>query len=164
MKIIYLIGFMGSGKTTVGRALSKSLSLPLVDTDDYIVHKYNKTINEIFRLKGEQTFRTYETEVLKEINDKCIVSTGGGIIQKTENRELMKEKGIVLYLNTPFYDIVQRLKSDSDRPLWHKDKVEEMQKLYDQRQDLYKTSANFIVRTNGKTIGEIVNELKNYLM
>src|SRR5690625_4351172 len=93
MKTIYLIGFMGSGKSTVGIALADKLEKTYVDTDQFIVDTHQQQIADIFQEFGENTFRNYETNALKEVSTYEVVSTGGGIVEKNENLQTMQKNG-----------------------------------------------------------------------
>lgn len=157
MNRLYLIGFMGSGKSTIGLALAKHLGKSYVDTDTYIEEKYGN-IQEIFQKQGEDIFRLYEIEALKATAAYDIISTGGGIVEKRENIQTMKENGTIIYLHTSFQEISNRLEQDENRPLWHQ-ASEEKQKLFKRRIPLYKECSDHIVVTDHKSIDEVVQEI-----
>ncbi|MDL4841561.1 shikimate kinase [Aquibacillus rhizosphaerae] len=159
MKSIYLIGFMGSGKTSVAKRLSEVLHVSLIDTDDLIEETYQTTIANIFAKSGEKTFRDYETDILRKtpIKDR-IISTGGGIIERQENIDWLKSNGIVIYLQTSWQEIVHRLKDDSARPIWNNEQRDK-KKMLEKRDIKYKETADYIIITDGKTPEMIVNEL-----
>lgn len=160
----YLVGFMGTGKSTVGAELSKFWGIPVFDTDVEIVHKEKKTINEIFQSQGEAYFRKLESDVLKEIgNDDCIITTGGGIILKEENRNFLKEKGRVVLLKASIDEIIKRLETDESRPLLQKDKKQSVITLYNDRLNYYEEVADIIINTTGKTIEQVVTEITGCL-
>ena len=159
MKTIYLIGFMGSGKSTVGKKLAKNSSKTFIDTDDFIERTHKRKISDIFAVNGESTFRTYEIDALKQVSTYEIVSTGGGIVEKKDNLNTMKKNGIVFYLHASFEEIASRLENDDTRPLWNNE-VEAKIKLYERRIPLYEQYADYIIQTNSKTVGEIVQEIK----
>lgn len=160
METIYLIGFMGSGKSSVAKILSEILSVPFVDTDVHIEKKYNLKIADIFKKHGEDTFRKYESEVLKKVSTHFnIISTGGGIVERIENVKTMQSSGKIIYLHTSFDEITKRLKHDASRPLWDNE-VEERKALYERRILLYKKYANDTMYTNGKTVEEIAEEIR----
>lgn len=159
MKSIFLIGFMGSGKSTIGASLAQELQINWTDTDEKMVKDLNKKISDIFNVEGEATFRIYETNTLKNIPiENHVISTGGGIIGKQENVRWMREYGIVIYLHTSFEEIYNRLKNDTSRPLWNK-AIDEKQSLYEFRLPLYKNAGHFQINTDGKTISDIVTEI-----
>lgn len=157
MKTLFLIGFMGSGKSTIGKKLSKYLKLSYVDTDHYIEEKEKKSIKSIFSEAGEAYFRDLETEALQSIQ-ASIVSTGGGIVGRKENIKIMKERGIVIYLDVPFSEIDSRLRKDATRPLWNASKAENKQR-YESRLSLYEDAADIVVQSVGKTIDVVVTEI-----
>lgn len=159
MKTIYLIGFMGCGKSTIGLQLSKKIGGTYIDSDQYIEGKYEKVIADIFKESGEHVFRTYESNALKELKSYDVVSTGGGIVERSENLNTMNQNGIIIYLETPFNEIVERLRNDNTRPLWKSSEVDNMETLFNRRIRLYEKFADVIIHTNGKTIEEVVEEI-----
>lgn len=162
MKNIYLIGFMGSGKSSVGRCLSQSLNCDYIDTDCVVEEKNNKIIADIFSQEGEGAFRTYESNVLNEIpNENCIVSTGGGIVMNNANIKQMNHNGIVVYLETSFATIDERLKTDLSRPLWNQNKQKQKQ-LFEKRSELYRNCADVTVKTDDKIIDTIAMEVRSH--
>ncbi|MCR4591114.1 MAG: shikimate kinase [Lachnospiraceae bacterium] len=167
MSRIILEGFMGGGKSTYGRVLSKEFLLPFVDTDKEIEKKEGMSISSIFEEKGEGCFRDLETEYLRILStsDICkdgVVSLGGGMPVREENRILMKKSGIVVYIRGSRDLLKERLKGRSDkRPLLKGENVEEkVDRLMDEREELYIDAADCIVDIDGKEIYEVVNELK----
>ncbi|MFT9600218.1 shikimate kinase [Mesobacillus sp.] len=160
MEAIYLIGFMGSGKTTVSQELAENLEIAVYDTDREIVKLAGKTINEIFAIDGEEKFRVLESEVLHSMPlADAVVSTGGGIIGSEKNRLLLKEKMNVVFLNADFSTIMERLKDDDTRPLLSQDNMEAAEKLYNLRLPLYREAANIEVDASGKTVSTIADEI-----
>ena len=120
MNNIVLIGFMGSGKTTFGRWVSRRHNRKFYDTDEYIEKKQNTTISEIFAMKGEEAFRDMETETVKELSDtldNCVISVGGGLVLREVNRELLRKLGTVVYLKASEEELCKRLSKDTKRPL-----------------------------------------------
>ncbi|MBP1950362.1 shikimate kinase [Virgibacillus litoralis] len=163
MKTLYLIGFMGSGKSTIGEMLSSLLHVPHIDTDNMVEEVYEQTIAEIFQNNGEGTFRMYESEVLKNTPvQNHIISTGGGIVERDENVLFMKENGVVVYLETSFDEIAERLEYDQTRPLWSKN-VQEKKDLFIRRQKLYEKNTDILVHTDNKSAIEITEEIKALL-
>ena len=119
MNNIVLIGFMGSGKTTFGRWVSRRHNRKFYDTDEYIEKKQNTTISEIFATKGEEAFRDMETETVKELSDtldNCVISVGGGLVLREVNRELLRKLGTVVYLKASEEELCKRLSKDTKRP------------------------------------------------
>lgn len=158
MKRMYLTGFMGAGKTTVGRALAEQLCVPMIDTDRYIEEKIGKPIKQIFAEEGEAAFRRYEREFLRTLPpDKLIVTTGGGMVIQPENREWMKQTGTVIYLHCEFAEIMRRLANDDTRPLLSMHR-EDFQRLWEERLPYY-SEAHIVIETTGKSVDEIVQEI-----
>lgn len=159
MKGIYLIGFMGSGKSTVGKALSRKLGVSYADTDKFIEEEKDMEIKDMFAEYGEAYFRELETNAL-ELLDESIISTGGGIIKKSENMKLMKERGIIVYLEISFAEVCRRLAEDSTRPLWNKNDLEDKRKLYEERLNSYEANSNYIIACDSKDVNQIVEEIE----
>ena len=156
---------MGSGKTTVGRAIAERYNLKLIDTDEYIVESEKKSINDIFAEIGEAGFRRLETEKLRSmlgIRDS-IVSTGGGIVISEENRKILKKLGRVVYLKTSPDTIFERVKNDDQRPLLKSGSEAELKKkindILSKRLELYADAADIIVETDNKSIEDILQEI-----
>lgn len=160
---IYITGFMGSGKTTVGQALAKSLGYQVTDTDKWIEEMEGQSISSIFKQYGEPYFRDLETNALQQISgNQLIITTGGGIIMRPENREIMKEKGKTIYLQCDLDEVFLRLNDDTTRPLLKKEDKSNVEKLYQSRLPFYK-EADHTINTTGKSIHLIVQELKSLL-
>lgn len=156
MKRIYLIGFMGCGKSAVGRRLSFHLKLPFYDMDKEIVRQTGMTIPEIFEKHGEAHFRKLETQFLQNFkNDNCIISTGGGVALKEKNRKIMRETGLVLFLDAPFKEIWRRIHKDPNRPIVRKSTREEIEALHKSRYRYYKQAAHITIRTEFRTLRQI---------
>lgn len=159
---IILVGFMGSGKTSVGKVLAEKLDLEFVDMDEAIVKEQGKSINDIFNDSGEAYFRELETEYLQHKVEckNIILSTGGGVIVKEENIELLHQLGKVVFLNTPYEQILNNVKGDTARPLLQQENAEEIiYSLLQKREPAYFTAANIIVQTKGKSIQAIADEI-----
>ena len=163
--LIFLVGLMGCGKTTIGQLLAEKLHYEFVDTDDLIVQNYQQDINTIFHEKGEKFFRNLETTTLQNVinniknnGKKYVISTGGGIVLKDENRQLLKQFGYNIYLQTDTNILVQRLMTDTQRPLLKNKEnlAENLQNLYNQRNKFYLEVANLVIQTNNKNIDEII--------
>lgn len=149
-KNLYLIGYRGTGKTTIGLIVADILQKEFVDTDELIVQIAKKTIPEIFSEYGEEKFREYETNALKIASEKenAIISCGGGIIVKERNFEYLK-KGIVCLLNSSEDIIYKRIYKDKNRPaLTDKDPRQEIHDVLEFRMPLYKKAADFEINTD----------------
>ncbi len=116
----FLIGFMGVGKTSVGRNVASKLKIPFYDLDELIEERLGKPITEIFMEDGESAFRTEETRILKEIaaSEPGIVATGGGAFTRSENREIIRSSGVSIWLDAPTDLILERGGRGAHRPLW----------------------------------------------
>lgn len=162
MKGITLIGFMGAGKTTVGKLLSEKTGMAHIDFDDKIVEEIGMTIQEYFDLNGEAAFREKETKVLKKyIDHNYVISTGGGIVMRPENRELLRAMAPVVYLETTPEVFIPRLKNDHTtvRPLVVSKSSEEIKEVFEPRIAFYEETASLIVSTNQRTPEEVVEEI-----
>jgi shikimate kinase len=161
-KNIYLIGLMGSGKTTLGKILSKKLDKNFYDSDHVIEEKLGVDVPMIFEYEGEEGFREREKDSLKELVSKknIVLATGGGIILSKSNRDLLSENGIVIYLKSNQKDLIKRMKNDKTRPLLKNGNIEEIiKKLCKEREPLYEEIADFEIMTKNKRIHEVVNEI-----
>ncbi|QFK72175.1 shikimate kinase [Pradoshia sp. D12] len=160
MKAIYLIGFMGAGKTTVGRALAEKMQCPFYDSDQTVVERTGRSIPQLFDEVGEDGFRDLEQQALQSLPiENCIIATGGGIILREDNRKYMKGKGTVIWLHANPTEIIKRLETDSSRPLLSGNKEEQIVQLYQKRVDLYKLAADLQIHTDRKTKMEITEEI-----
>ncbi len=163
MKHIILIGFMGSGKSTLGKKLSGEFELPFVDMDEYIERKEGRTISTIFAEDGEAYFRSLETEVLEELlgsDEKKIVSLGGGTPLRAENRELMKQGGYSIFLKVDPEEAYNRLKGDTHRPLLQVENPRErICDLLGIRNPVYEGAADYVLSEQKKSVDEIMTEL-----
>ena len=161
-KNIYLIGLMGSGKTTLGRILSKKLDKAFFDSDQVLEEKLGVNVPMIFEYEGEAGFREREKDVLKELVSKkdIVLATGGGIILSESNRNLLSKNGIVIYLKSDQRDLISRMKNDKSRPLLKTGNIEAIIKeLCKEREPLYEAISDFEVSTKNKRIYEVVNEI-----
>ena len=116
---IFLVGLMGSGKTTIGRALAKKLNMRFVDSDHEIESRTGTSIPVIFEVEGEESFRRRDADVIRALTalDNLVLATGGGAVLRPENRALLKSRGTVIYLRTGITQILQRTAKDKNRPL-----------------------------------------------
>lgn len=159
---IFLIGFMGAGKSTVASYLQRHYSVSLIEMDETLVEREGMTIPEIFAQKGEPYFRQAETELLKEIQKgtNTIVSCGGGVAMRQENVDIMKSNGKIVLLSASPESILKRVKDDENRPLLKGRKtVEGIQELMDARRPFYEAAADCIVRTDTQSLRAICEEI-----
>lgn len=164
---IILIGFMGSGKSTVGKELAKQMEYPFSDTDTVIETNANTTISNIFAQNGEEYFRNLETKTLEEMvekTEKSVIATGGGLPLRECNAKLLQELGLVVYLKVRKETVLKRLKGDKTRPILAGDNVDEkVEKLLEFREPLYEIAAHLEVVVDDKTVADITEEIiRNY--
>ena len=166
---IFIVGPMGSGKSTVGKIISSELFLTFYDTDEEIETRTGASIDWIFDLEGEEGFRKRESKILEDMVHKnsIVLSTGGGIILLESNREMLSSRGTVFYLATPIAVQLERTSKDKDRPLLKNgDPGEILKNLHLARESLYKEVADYSVNTEGKSSQEVSSEIiklvKNY--
>ena len=162
---IFMIGFMGVGKTSTSRALSRQLEVKEIDTDAMIVEQAGVTISEIFAEKGEEAFRQMETALLDEIAEMepCIVSCGGGMVMRTENVEKMKKQGKIVLLSATPETIYSHVKDSTSRPLLNGNmNVEYIAGLMKQREPAYEQAADYKIVTDGlnpRRVAEKITQL-----
>lgn len=159
---IFLIGFMGSGKSSVGKGLSERMGRPLLDTDHMIEEMAKKPISRIFSEEGEAHFRELETKVLKELPTErgFVISCGGGMALKEENVRLMKEKGKVVFLQATPETILNRVKSSNKRPILEGNKnIPFISELMEKRVPFYNKASDMEVIVDDKSILEICDEI-----
>lgn len=164
-KNIVLTGLMGSGKTTVGKKLAAKLNMKFTDTDELIVKKAQKSINQIFADDGEKFFRDLESEIIKEVSNQenLVISTGGGAVIKEENINNLKKNGILFYLFAPAEELFIRIKDDNQRPLIKTENpLKTLKNLLEAREKFY-NQAHFKINTQEKTPEKIVEEIINFV-
>ena len=166
-----LVGYMGSGKTSVSKSLECVTDLKFLDTDEEIENRAGKSISAIFADEGEAAFRSMETYLLQELIDtgwKGILSTGGGMPVKQENRELLKKIGMVVYLKATPEAICKRLENDTTRPLLaglasREEKLAKIREMLENREKYYEEAADVTVETDGMMPWEIADAIKVYM-
>ena len=168
MKRIVLMGFMGAGKTTVGKELAKALSWEFIDTDECIEKEQRRKISDIFAEDGEAAFRDLETNLLKRLlksEAAFVLSIGGGMPVREENRTLLQEMGTVVYLKTSKEEIIRRVSGDTSRPLLQGGALEEkVNFLMNSRDKIYLETAHEVIVTDGCEVSEVVEKMKNDLV
>ncbi len=158
---IFLTGFMGAGKSTVGQLLADRLNIPFIDLDVMIVQRENRPIAEIFATDGEGYFRDCETLVLNALRQQgtVVCATGGGIVERDENRRKMKDIGRIIYLKTEWPTLKNRLQQSIDRPLINPEKSwTDVKTLWVERKVFYE-DADIIVETDGLTPLEVSDKI-----
>lgn len=166
---IILVGLMGSGKTSVGKVLARLLGKDFVDSDQEIERATGVRIPVIFEIEGEAGFRAREHRMLAGLvaRENILLATGGGAVLSAENRDLLKNRGTVVYLRAPVRALLKRTQRDRNRPLLQvPDPVAKMSELYEQRDPLYRELAHVIVDTGNQSVrvlaGQIEAKLKAY--
>ena len=161
---IVLIGFMGCGKSTVGKQLADAMDFEFRDADAMIEEDYGKTISEMFKEEGETYFRDAETVLLRKLSAEAeglVLATGGGMPMRKENAALLKTIGTVVFLEAKIETILRRLQKDTGRPLAEgKDKEVRLRSLFEMRLPVYREAAEYIVDTEDKSLEIIVEEIK----
>ncbi len=153
---VYLCGFMGCGKSHIGRQLSTALNRRFVDLDKYIVAAEKMSIPEIFEKHGEPHFRRLEAMYIRELSDGSIVATGGGALINDETARFARESGLPVYINTSFEVCYRRIRGDANRPLVVSNTPEQLQELYNKRAKIYRHNAMCMV--NGNTRDTVITE------
>lgn len=159
---VFLVGMMGSGKTTVGRALAQRLDLPFTDTDRVLVERTGVPVATIFEIEGEEGFRRRESAVLAELaaGEDRVVATGGGAVLDAANRALMRSRGTVVYLRARLDHLWERTRHDSTRPLLATpDPRATLAALLEARDPLYREAAHIIVDTGSQSAATLVSRV-----
>ncbi|MCF6312350.1 MAG: shikimate kinase [Verrucomicrobiales bacterium] len=142
---------MGTGKTSIGKRVAQSLGFQFVDTDDLIVQASGKAITQIFADEGEDHFRDLESQTLLDCSQakNQVIATGGGIVLREQNREILQRAGYVIWLRTSPESILERVSKNRDRPLLHtEDPLKRIRAMLLERDGLYSSSADFIIDTD----------------
>ena len=163
---IFLIGFMGAGKSTIAKVLKEKLNVPLCEMDEMIVEQQKMAISDIFAQYGEAHFRDLETQLVKDISEKdgVIVSCGGGAVLREENVSFMKENGRIVLLSATPETIYERVKDSHNRPLLEMNmNPEYIGQLMEERKSRYEAAADIKIKTDGRTAAEICEEIKERL-
>jgi Shikimate kinase len=162
-KNIFLIGFMGTGKSTIAKKLADELLYEYVEMDQIISEREGKMITQIFEEQGEVYFRELETSLLDEIQQGTgkIVSCGGGVILHEKNQRIMKEKGVVILLSASAETIFERVKNSGSRPLLNTNmNLDYIKQLYKKRYPLYLQASQIVIDTEGKNVDDLCDEIK----
>lgn len=163
MKNIVLTGFMGTGKTEVGKILAGHLGYTFIDADAVIEEEQKMTITEIFKRYGEPYFRELESKVIKRLSEmeRAVISTGGGAVLRQENMDNLRKKGIIICLMASPETIFERTKNDTSRPLLQvENPLQRIKELLDFRRPYYE-KADIIISTDGKSPEEVAQEILN---
>jgi shikimate kinase len=163
---IYLVGMPGAGKTTVGRQLAKRMQRSFVDADQEIEARTGVRIPLIFDIEGEQGFRDRESKVLAELGSRAglVVATGGGAVLRPENRDALKESGVVVYLHASPKLLFERTRFDHNRPLLQvDDPMQKLEELFAVRDPLYREAADITINSLGGSISHLVKQIEREL-
>jgi shikimate kinase len=159
---IFLVGMMGSGKSTVGRRLASALGRPFVDSDKEIERRCGVAIATIFEVEGEAGFRRREAALIEELSRQpgIVLATGGGAVLLEENRRLLRERGFVVYLCASVPELWHRLRSDKVRPLLRTpDPRQRIAELVEKRDPFYRECAHHVVITGRQPADKVVREI-----
>ena len=163
---IILVGLMGAGKTSVGKALARMLGKHFLDSDQEIERATGVKIPVIFEIEGEPGFRVRENKMLRELvrQDNIVLATGGGAILSKENRDLLTANGTVIYLQAPVRSLIKRTRRDRNRPLLQvRDPVANLTALFEQRNPLYREIAHLIVDTGDQSVRVLAGQIEDKL-
>jgi shikimate kinase len=163
---IFLVGMMGAGKTTLGRALACKLQLEFIDTDKLLVDRTGVPVGTIFEIEGEDGFRRREAAVLAELaeRDGCVIATGGGAVLAECNRRVMRSHGTVIYLRARLENLWERMRHDTTRPLLATpDPRATLAGLIEKRDPLYREAAHLIVDTGTQSAATLVTRVVSVL-
>ena len=159
MRNVFLVGMMGAGKTTLGKALAQRLRARFYDTDKVLVERTGVPVATIFEIEGEEGFRRRESAVLAELaaNEDCVVATGGGAVLAEENRRVMRASGTVVYLRARLESLWERTRHDTSRPLLRTpDPRATLAQLLEKRDPLYREAAHIVVDTGAQSAATLV--------
>ena len=161
---VFFVGFMGAGKTSVSRYMARRWKFSAIDLDVYLERREGRVIRDIFAEDGEAAFRAIETDVLREVGESpnpSLVSCGGGIVERPENRELLERLGTVVHLRVSADEAAGRISNKSTRPLFND--IEGARALCERRAPLYDAAADVVVDTAGKSVAQIAYEVMRAL-
>lgn len=159
---IFLVGMMGAGKTTVGKALARKTGREFVDTDRVLVERTGVPIATIFEIEGEEGFRRRETAILEELATRkgCVIATGGGAVLAERNRRIMRDAGTVVYLRAKLESLWERTRHDTTRPLLATaDPHQTLAELLEKRDPLYREAAHVMVETGAQSAATLAGRV-----
>lgn len=164
---IVLIGMRGSGKSTVAKLLAEKLGFAILELDEMLVEKVGKNIPKIVEDFGWDYFRDKESEIVEDVSDfkNVIISTGGGVVTRPKNIENLRRKGVLIFLKASPKTLVDRISGDENRPALtdEDDELVEMKNIWNERKDLYKNTADFVVDVETVTVEKVAKEILDWL-
>ncbi len=163
---IFLVGLMGAGKSTIGRQLALELGKKFWDSDTEIEQKTGVRIDVIFDIEGEQGFRQRETCMLRDLVEQrgIVLATGGGAVLAPENRQMLKNNGLIIYLKASPEHLAGRVRLDRRRPLLQSgDKLVKIRELMEQREPFYQELADIVVHTGSRSVARVVKEISKMI-
>ena len=163
---VFLIGPMGTGKSSTGKDLSRELGLSFQDTDKLVESSENKSISEIFEINNEEYFRQKEMEALIEASklENVVVATGGGIVEKKDNRDILEREKNVIFLDSSIERQFEKTKDSNKRPLLNNaNKIDILRKLYEKRRLFYENTSDLKISMDGLEKSEVIKKIINFL-
>ncbi|MFL2734013.1 MAG: shikimate kinase [Gammaproteobacteria bacterium] len=163
---VFLIGPMGTGKSSTGKDLSRELGLSFQDTDKLVESSENKSISEIFEINNEEYFRQKEMEALIEASklENVVVATGGGIVEKEDNRDILEREKNVIFLDSSIERQFEKTKDSNKRPLLNDaNKIDILRKLYEKRRLFYENTSDLKISMDGLEKSEVIKKIINFL-
>ena len=163
---VFLIGPMGTGKSSTGKDLSRELGLSFQDTDKLVESSENKSISEIFEINNEEYFRQKEMEALIEASklENVVVATGGGIVEKEDNRDILEREKNVIFLDSSIERQFEKTKNSNKRPLLNDaNKIDILRKLYEKRRLFYENASDLKISMDGLEKSEVIKKIINFL-
>ena len=163
---VFLIGPMGTGKSSTGKDLSRELGLSFQDTDKLVESSENKSISEIFEINNEEYFRQKEMEALIEASklENVVVATGGGIVEKKDNRDILEREKNVIFLDSSIERQFEKTKDSNKRPLLNDaNKIDILRKLYEKRRLFYENTSDLKISMDGLEKSEVIKKITNFL-
>ena len=164
---IFLVGLMGAGKTSVGKLLAQRLNMEFHDCDQEVEHATGVRVAVIFEIEGESGFRAREAKMLAQLASRknVLVATGGGAVLSADNRRLLADNGVVVYLRAAPADLWRRTRHDKQRPLLNTgDRMARLEQLFEERDPLYREIADIIIDTGNQSLGALASKLERRLL
>jgi len=167
LKNISLIGFMGSGKSTIGKILADNLNYLFIDTDKLIEYIYGISISDIFKISGESYFRSIENKIISKIycNKNCVFACGGGSFNNEDNIKIIRQNSLVIYLSMTEEEAYNRLKDSKNRPLLfvEVDLKQRINDIMSERLDIYVNNCDLKIDIDGKSVIKVIDEIMSNL-